>query len=485
MFRVSMLIPFLLSLFAAVCLAPMASAQPAPAGWTFMVYLDGDNDLELAAINDFLEMASVGSDADVKILVLFDRHPWPPCVPPDPCGGFSDGYDDWSETRRGIVNYGDEPDSSWGTSIGEANMGDPQTLIDFVEWGMQNHPAARYAVTLWDHGNGWRDRDDDEGPLWKRVCDDATSGDSLYMPEVRAALAAIETDEQEIDLLAFDACLMGMTEVAYEIREHADVMVASELPIPVAGYPYHTILGDLLADPTMSTSELGSTIVDRYYASYGYSEVIAAINLAAISLVGSRADTLAQALRDHWNNDEGVCVARAYEVMTALDSAIFAEQHGAAWPGSHGLAVYFPGAASVIHPWYGSSYILFVQDTSWDEFLHDYYAGMEGSWVGDARSQSQQYHECAPPYWCNIDLYDFCEKLIANASGVIWVEFAYTGSEQGSFEEPYNTVTEAVAAASGGETICIKGGSSSETLIISKELKLWACGGPVTIGVQP
>ena len=77
MLRESMLIPFLPALLAVVCLAPVASAQPASAEWTFMVYLDGDNDLELAAINDFLEMASVGSDSDVKILVLFDRHPWP------------------------------------------------------------------------------------------------------------------------------------------------------------------------------------------------------------------------------------------------------------------------------------------------------------------------------------------------------------------------------------------------------------------------
>jgi hypothetical protein len=43
------------------------------AKWTIMVYLNGDCDLEAAAITDFLEISSVGSNSNVKILVLFDR----------------------------------------------------------------------------------------------------------------------------------------------------------------------------------------------------------------------------------------------------------------------------------------------------------------------------------------------------------------------------------------------------------------------------
>jgi len=42
--------------------------------WTIMVYLDGDNDLEKYAIDDFLEMASVGSTSDVNIIVFGHSH---------------------------------------------------------------------------------------------------------------------------------------------------------------------------------------------------------------------------------------------------------------------------------------------------------------------------------------------------------------------------------------------------------------------------
>lgn len=39
----------------------IVEAAPMPKEWTFMVYLDGDNNLEENAVDDFLEMASVGS----------------------------------------------------------------------------------------------------------------------------------------------------------------------------------------------------------------------------------------------------------------------------------------------------------------------------------------------------------------------------------------------------------------------------------------
>lgn len=40
---------------------------------------------------------------------------------------------------------------------------------------------------------------------------------------------------ERIDLLGFDACLMGMMEVAYELQDHTDIMVFSEETIPGGG----------------------------------------------------------------------------------------------------------------------------------------------------------------------------------------------------------------------------------------------------------
>jgi len=46
---------------------------PEFANWTFMVYLDADNNLESAGIDDFLEMAAVGTSPNVNIVVQMDR----------------------------------------------------------------------------------------------------------------------------------------------------------------------------------------------------------------------------------------------------------------------------------------------------------------------------------------------------------------------------------------------------------------------------
>jgi hypothetical protein len=485
---------FLPGLLCLAWLSPDAMAQPEQAEWTLLIYMDADNNLEPAGIDDFLEMAAVGSDENVNIVVQFDRHVAWDIV-----------FDDWTDTRRGVINAGDEPDTTWGTSIGEVNMGDPQTLIDFVEWGMQAYPASRYAVVLWDHGSGWHARG--ESRPTRAVCSDecvpcsqnspdcdmhgticvsddgcCADGDILFMQEVRNALQAVETDVQELDMVGFDACLMGMVEVAYEIRGHASVMVASERSEPNDGWPYDTFLADLVADPSMSTTDLGEIMVSRYYESYGNSQTHSMISLASMDALASTIDVFAQTLRYDWDADSAECAAAAHRVMMAVDSAVLAERHGSFWAGSHGLAVYFPEQDFNFDSDYDGTTIQFPQDTRWEEFLQDFYASMTGSWVADARDQSQEYNACPGGCPHHIDLYDFCERVTEAAPQALWVDFDFTGIEEGTFEQPYDTLAEAVAAAGSGETAFIKSGSSSETIIIATELTLVGSGGTVTIG---
>ncbi len=65
----------------------------------------------------------------------------------------------------------------------------------------------------------------------------------------------------------------------------------------------------------------------------------------------------------------------------------------------------------------------------------------------------------------------------------MWIDFAFNGAlENGSFANPFNTLTEGVAAAPRGATLKIKTGSTSTTISINKRLNLEAVGGPVVIG---
>jgi hypothetical protein len=62
-----------LLLITSICPVTAAIPPSSPADWTFMVFLAADNNLESAGIKDFLEMAAVGSSAEVNIVVQFDR----------------------------------------------------------------------------------------------------------------------------------------------------------------------------------------------------------------------------------------------------------------------------------------------------------------------------------------------------------------------------------------------------------------------------
>ena len=371
--------------------------------WTFMVYLDADNNLEGEGIDDFLEMASVGSNSEINIVVQFDR-----------ISGFDTSYGDWTTTKRFYVTNGMTPESENEVEdLGELNHGDPQTLINFVDWVKMNYPAERYALILWNHGGGWRESKEAElramqegkdRPYYRGVCwDDTDSGDYLYTDEVQSALNSTGGAE----LIGFDACLMAMAEVAYEIRSHGEVMAGSEEVEPGGGWPYDTILQDLANNPGWSSSELGQAIVDRYYESYGDDETQSALDLSAMDSLAGAISAFAQSLIDNWDSDEDAVRSAAQDVMTEIENAVIHEQHGSGWPGAHGLAVYFPASSGNFDSDYNGTVIDFAAETQWDEFLQEFFISMGGSWIAEARAMTQEFY-----YSWQVDLYDFCFRLV-------------------------------------------------------------------------
>ena len=150
--------------------------------WTIMVYLDADNNLEGQGVDDFLEMAEVGSDSNVNIVVQMDRIGWSDLYDHYISLGYSsseasyeanmaddDRYGDWTTTKRFLVDQYDTPISSNAISdIGEQDMGDPDTLYSFIAWSLTNYPADRYGLILWDHGD-----------QWNGVCSDDTDNGNL------------------------------------------------------------------------------------------------------------------------------------------------------------------------------------------------------------------------------------------------------------------------------------------------------------------
>jgi len=233
--------------------------DPPSASWTFMVYLDADNNLESAGIEDFNEMEKVGSTDDVNILVQMDR--WESADGDDTTNG------DWKDCKRFRVEKDDDPaiiNSPVLQELGEVNMGDPQVLVDFFVWGMENYPAENYAIVFWDHGGGWR------GICWDETVPGSDTYDMLNLTEIGDALEGIYLARggERIELVGFDACLMAQVEVQYEIMEFGSVSCASGFNEPGDGWPYLEVLQPLVERPTMNEYDFGTIIADAYVESY-------------------------------------------------------------------------------------------------------------------------------------------------------------------------------------------------------------------------
>ena len=322
-----------------------SSAVHAQAKWTFMVYLDADNDLEPFGILDFNEMEKVGSSAEVNIIVQMDR-----------ISGYDNSNGNWTGTKRYKITKDSNTDLISSTVIqdmGEVNMGDPASLTSFIDWATTNYPAANYALVLWDHGGGWQKKKStydlrhiapvtwnektgnsfkslpfnpgfsgdpievtgipsrkvfpnslrnlqhnllSPSNVLKNVCVDQTSGDELKNAEISSAINASGT---YINLIGFDACLMAMIENAYPLRNLGDVMVGSEETEPGDGWPYDLILTELKNTPTMTPATLAETIVLQYgqfYNALNEPTTLSAINLKTISNVAVKLDAFTQAI---------------------------------------------------------------------------------------------------------------------------------------------------------------------------------------------
>jgi subtilisin family serine protease len=73
--------------------------------------------------------------------------------------------------------------------------------------------------------------------------------------------------------------------------------------------------------------------------------------------------------------------------------------------------------------------------------------------------------------------------VFAPRSPLIWVDFGYSGTPQGTQTEPFPTLTQGLAAVTPGGTLRITTGQTSERNRITQPVRLEAIGGPVRLGV--
>ncbi len=396
----------------------VAAAGAAPAAtekdWTFMVFLNADNNLDEFGVKDQDEMAKVGSNDHLNIVSLIDRFEGP-----------------------ASLNYIEKGRVTTLEDLGEVDMGDYRLLVEFATKTMQRYPAKHYALVIWNHGSGWNKKH--RVFTSRGISYDDSSNNHITTAQLGMAVDEIGRNRgRKLDLLCMDACLMQMIEVAWQVRQGCDFVVASEETEPGDGYPYDTALAALR--PAMAPRAFAAEIVKAFTASYQHEtpddgdwthgprarakrttqSVVETAQLPALKdaldawcsilVAGDFTKELQQAAGNverfaYWSNcdlphlvrllaasiPDARFQAATKALRVALDAAIIANGATGAsnvGPGddygggddpdagrypidAYGLAIYFPEKAGSFAANYGE--LAWAKDSRWDEMLFDFY----------------------------------------------------------------------------------------------------------------
>lgn len=97
------------------------------------------------------------------------------------------------------------------------NMGEADTLSNFLDYVYENYPAKKYELIFWNHGVGI------EGIAYDNI-----SEDILTLEELKEALSKSFFQEEKLDSILFMNSLLGSLEIASIVDDYANYMVASE-----------------------------------------------------------------------------------------------------------------------------------------------------------------------------------------------------------------------------------------------------------------
>lgn len=368
--------------------------------WTVMVYLNAANDLDSFAVPNFVQMQHIAQSSNVRLVVQFKQ-------------AFIAGESEnpsFIGTRRYLVT----PDTvsstvtsklvqDLGTGI---DMGSPTTLNGFIKWTQKYYPAQRYCLVVWNHGNGWRSRA--LGNYIRRgVSYDDDTGNHIDTWQLRAALNV----GTPLDILAWDASLMQMEEVASELKPVGKIVVGSEESPPGSGYPYDLIFAKFRDNPDLDTPTLARSFVDgmiSYYTTSGTHITQSVLDVSKLSALDIAIDGLGTALianksslttivpsvrsqaqayppadpvriyRDLYDvcrllkSSTGIppaVTSAATNVQSAITSAVLYEGHSTDSPGSHGVAIDFSDSGSFLPVSTDYAKLNLAMTTHWDEWL--------------------------------------------------------------------------------------------------------------------
>jgi hypothetical protein len=268
--------------------APVDAAHAQPQKeWTVMIFMNAKNDLSQSqffglsgkwALRDLAEMKKVGSTGKVNIVVEY--------------GATGQGSKRMLIGKSGVISSGETVYSR----DPKADMGDYKRVIEFAKWSKTNFPAKKYMFILWNHGLGWLDPAPGAAPSGgsnKGILFDEETNNYVRTRQ----LGEILRQTGYVDVFAMNACLMQMAEVAYEVKDNAGLIVASEETMLAQGFDYEKLLLFMNANARATDEQLSDFFINScrdFYAAGA--NLIGPINLPLNAIPGTLSTVRARAV---------------------------------------------------------------------------------------------------------------------------------------------------------------------------------------------
>ncbi|MCB0369022.1 MAG: hypothetical protein KDD45_06100, partial [Bdellovibrionales bacterium] len=229
------------------------AATPQEKEWTFLLFLNANNNLDYFGDINLKQMEQIGSSDKINIVVQW-------------------GSMSRQTVKRLLIKKSTNPNqitSPVVEDIGKADMGDYKELTKFLKWGHDKYPAKKYFVAIWNHGNGWYKSKQDQNMHINDISYDDKTGNQITTEQLGVAMEEFSNYiGHKVDLYGSDACLMSMAEVAGEMSDSVSYFAGSQEVEPGYGWPYNTFLEEWMKNPMASPEEVGKTLASEYYKAY-------------------------------------------------------------------------------------------------------------------------------------------------------------------------------------------------------------------------
>jgi hypothetical protein len=226
--------------------------------WTMLVFLNGKNSLDDFGPTNINQMETVGSNSGINVVVQ-----WASSKRKKTQRLFIQKDSDLNHVTSPVIQ-------DMGSNV---DMGDWNSVVDFISWGVKNYPAKRYFIDIWDHGSGWHNE------IRPRRCSGRISANDIsWDEETGSSISTIQLGQimdaaakiigHKVDLYASDACLMAMAEIADQLSDSVDVYAGSEETEPGLGWPYDKMLSRWAENPSISAADLSKILSQEYVKSF-------------------------------------------------------------------------------------------------------------------------------------------------------------------------------------------------------------------------